>query len=142
MSYDDFFIWLKKRESLINPQDSDFWAYKDNYKMSMEMLKDLENYLTEDMMAILVYNLAAHYIIEQDYELEDGSKNPLYEKYDIANKSSGLIASASDEGSSANYHLPEFLNSMDLMAMDLMSTPYGKKAYSILLQLNIMPVLL
>lgn len=142
MSYDDFFIWLKQRESIINPANSDFWAYKDGYEQAAIMLNGLQNYFDDKLYALLIYNLATHYIIMQNYQLEDGSENPLYSKYEIADKSSGLVASASDEGSSANYHLPEFLNTMDLMAMDLFLTPYGKKVYGILLQINIMPVLL
>lgn len=140
MDYNDFYAWVNKRENL-NPQQSDFYVYEDAYTKTFHLLNGLQSYIDDFLWRDLNYNLALHFIISNPYEYE-GVINPLYNKYDIKEKSSGIISSASDESSSASYHITDALQQLDMFAMDLINTPYGKWVYGILTQLNIKTVLL
>lgn len=140
VSYDDFFAWAISRETM-TPASREFWAYQDAYEKGFLLLDGLQAYFMPSVFRKLVYNLAMHYIITNDYEY-NGQTNPLYVKYDIATKGKGIISHASDASSSATRVVTQAMQNLDYMAMDLVSTPYGKYAYSLLSSVNITPVAL
>ena len=140
LTYDDIFTFANTRETLV-PNDKDFFAYKDAYERANILIKDLQKYIDIDLYNLLIKDLTIHYIITCDYTY-DGEQNPLFVKYDIKEKSKGIISSVSDEGSSASLHINDALQSLDFLGMDLISSPYGKRAYALLSQLNIIPILL
>lgn len=140
VSYDDFYAWASNRETLM-PATRNFWAYEDAYEKGFILLDGLQAYFLPSVFRKLVYNLAMHYIITNDYEY-NGETNPLYIKYDIETKGKGIISHASDVSSAATRVVTDAMQKLDYMAMDLVSTPYGKYAYSLLSGVNITPVAL
>lgn len=141
MSFDDFWDFANKREPLIAPQDKTFWAFEDAYKRAEKMLRGLEPWCKEDTFEMLMYNLALHYIITFDFEV-DGEKNPLYVRHKIKEKADGIVNSVSDESSSASLQITDAMQQLDYFGLDLTQTPYGKFVYSLLCQINAMAVLL
>lgn len=141
ITYEDWLNWAKKRETL-SPDEAEFWAYTESWERALGLVESLQPWLNELNFRLLLYNVALHYVITVPYTNLDGSINPLYSKYGIADKLGGIVSSASDESSSASYHITKSLNDADFTTQDLMMTPYGQFAYSILEQLNVMPTLL
>ena len=141
ITYEDWLNWAKKRETL-SPDEAEFWAYTESWERASGLVESLQPWLNELNFRLLLYNVALHYVITVPYTNLDGSINPLYSKYGIADKLGGIVSSASDESSSASYHITKSLNDADFTTQDLMMTPYGQFAYSILEQLNVMPTLL
>lgn len=141
ITYEDWLNWAKKRETL-SPDEAEFWAYTESWERALGLVESLQPWLNELNFKLLLYNVALHYVITVPYTNLDGSINPLYSKYGIADKQGGIVSSASDESSSASYHITKSLNDADFTTQDLMMTPYGQYAYSILEQLNVMPILL
>lgn len=141
ITYDDWLNWAKKRETL-SPDEAEFWAYTESWERALGLVESLQPWLNELNFRLLLYNVALHYVITVPYTNLDGSINPLYSKYGIVDKQGGIVSSASDESSSASYHITKSLNDADFTTQDLLMTPYGQYAYSILEQLNVMPTLL
>lgn len=141
INYYDWYDWAKKRETL-SPDDDAFWAYEESWERAQGLVSSLQPWLSDLNYRLLLYNAALHYVITNAYTNLDGNINPLYTKYGIADKAGGIVSSASDESSSASYHITKSLNDADFTTQDLMMTPYGQYAYSILEQLNVMPTLL
>lgn len=141
ITYEDWLNWAKKRETL-SPDEDEFWAYTESWERALGLVESLQPWLNELNFRLLLYNVALHYVITVPYVNLDGSVNLLYSKYGIADKQGGIVSSASDESSSASYHITKSLNDADFTTQDLMMTPYGQYAYSILEQLNVMPTLL
>lgn len=141
ISYYDWYEWANKREQL-SPDADDFWAYEESWERAKVLVVELQPWLDEMSYRLLMYNLTLHYVITVPYTGLDGNINPLYRKYNIADKAGGIISSASDESSSASYHITKSLQDADFTTQDLITTPYGQYAYSILEQLDIMPTLL
>lgn len=139
---DKLFAWIEKREPLISPKSEDFWAYEDAIEKAAATIEGLQSWVSEAVFEMLRYNLVLHFIIVTDYVDDDGNPNPLYAKYNISEASKGIVSSASDESSSASLHITSAMNELDYFGMNLTMTPYGKEAYSILCQINAMPVLL
>lgn len=141
INYEDWYAWAKKRETL-SPDAEDFWAYTESWERALGLVESLQPWLSELNYRLLLYNVALHYVITNPYTNLDGEINPLYTKYGISDKSGGIVSSASDESSSATYHITKSLNDADFTTQDLIMTPYGQYAYSILEQMNVMPTLL
>lgn len=141
MSFEDFWDFANKREASILPQDKTFWVFEDAYKRAETMLRGLAPWCREDTFEMLMYNLALHYIITFDFEV-DGEQNPLYTKYKIKEKAEGIVNSVSDESSSASLQITDAMQQLDYFGLDLTQTPYGKFVYSLLCQINAMAVLL
>ena len=140
VNFYDFKQWAEKRETLY-PADASFWAWNDAYEKAELLLKGLEIYFMPEAYRILLYNLALHYCITTDF-IFNQQRNPLYEKYGIDEKGKGMVASASDVNSSASMVVTNAMQELDFIGQDLISTPYGKYAYSILASVNITPVAL
>lgn len=138
ISYDDFYIWVADRETL-QPQSSEFWAWKEAYVKGIALVDGLQDYFHPQVYRILAYNLCLHYCISTDFTF-NGVQNPLYVKYKMAEAGKGIVAHASDVSSSATLHIPDAMQKLDYLGMDLISTPYGKYAYGILSTVNIVPV--
>lgn len=134
----DFGDWASKREELF-PASYNFWAWEDAYEKAGLLLKGLEMYFLPEAYRLLFYNLALHYCITTDFEY-NGTQNPLYVKYSIAEKGKGIISHASDVNSSATMVVTDAMQNLDWIGQDLISTPYGKYAYGILSTVNIIPV--
>lgn len=141
LTYENWFDWAKKRETL-SPDDAEFYAYTEAWERAIGLVGSLQEWLSELNFKLLLYNVTLHYVCTAPYTNLDGSINPLYLKYGIADKQGGIVSSASDESSSASYHITKSLNDADFTTQDLMMTTYGQYAYSILEQLNVMPTLL
>lgn len=118
-----------------------FWAWEEAYEKGFMLLNGLQPYFQPEVFKKLVYNLVLHYCITTDFEY-NGTQNPLYTKYDIASSGKGIIAHASDVSSSVTRVITDAMQKLDFIGMDLISTPYGRYAYSILTSVNITPVLL
>lgn len=147
LSFDEFYAWASQRETfkpvyIPGVSTEPFWAWQDGYDKGVTLLKGLEAYFQPLVFKKLVYNLALHYCITQDFTLDDGTTNPLYIKYGIAEKGQGIISHASDVSSSVTRHITDAMQKLDFVGLDLISTPYGKYAYSLLYSVNITPVVL
>lgn len=142
---EEFVRWICEREPRFPDIDTDFWVIEEAKIKTAALIKAYQNYLAPATFKLLEFNLIAHFIIATPFEYADGDEiklNPLYTKYDIAERGKGIVTSASDESSSASIHTPEAYNTIDFMGIDLLSTPYGKYAYSMLSSVSITPVLL
>lgn len=140
IDYDNFFEWALERETLY-PASSNYWAWKDAYVKGIALVDGFQDYFHCKVFETLCYNLCLHYCITTDFTF-NGTQNPLYVKYKIAEAGKGIVAHASDVSSSATLHIPKALQDLDFIGMDLITTPYGKYAYGILSSVNIVPVLL
>lgn len=138
VSLTDFGDWASKRETLF-PANYNFWAWEDAYEKAGLLLKTLEMYFLPEAFRLLYYNLALHYCITADFEY-NGTQNPLYTKYSIADKGKGMVSHASDASSSATMVVTDAMQNLDFLGQDLVSTPYGRYAYGILSSVNIIPV--
>lgn len=135
-----WFNWASKREELY-PNDVTFYAYEEAYDKALILLEGIDFWMTSKAYELLLFNVILHYVITNPYTYENVT-NPLYAKYGISEKREGIVSSASDESSSASYHITQSIQNADFTTQDLMATPYGQYAYSVLEQLNIMPTLL
>ena len=147
LSYEELLEKVFLREPSLKPTETKFSPFVDAYEKTLSIVSGFQGYMEDFAYKQLCINLLTHYIITTRYfyEDEEGEKhlNPLYVEYDIANKKErGLVSSASDESSSASILTFESLNKGDFLMQDLMLTPYGREAYLVLEQLNIMPILL
>lgn len=134
-----FKTFIQEREPLAYLPETSY-VYELSLKKSRALLEPLVSYIQPFMLSEYAYSLALHYFICEPFKyLKDGieATNPLYTKYDIANKESGLIvSSASDESSSASYETSQLRNS-DFTTMDLMRTRYGLFVYQLIESLDI-----
>jgi len=131
--------FIAEREPLAYLPDVSY-AYDLSLKKSRAILEPLISYIQPFMLSEYAYSLALHYFICEPFTyLENGveATNPLYVKYDIANKESGLLVnSASDESSSASYETSQ-LQGSDFTTIDLMRTRYGLWVYQLIESLDI-----
>lgn len=145
LSYNDFLCWASAYEVLeLKGIKPNYRIFEDAYEKAQILCEPYFKYLSATKSAFLLkkqffYNACLHYCIVTRQELTDSSgniisQNPLYIKYDIANKSS-MVSSASDEGSSASMLVTDAMQSGDFTMLDLARTPYGMYVYSILEQL-------
>lgn len=122
--------------------DIDNWLYDFVLRKAKGVLYPLQNYIQDFILQDYAYSLALHYFICEPftYSNTDGTEsvNPLYVKYDIANKESGMIVnSASDESSSASMESIKSLQEGDFLMADLMRTRYGLWVYQLIESLDI-----
>lgn len=146
-TFDEFYAWASVRETfkpvyIPNVSTSPFWAWQDSYDKALTMLQGIQMYFQPLVYKQLVYNLALHYCITNEFLLDDGTINPLYTKYEIEKKGQGIIAHASDVSSAVTRVISDAMQKLDFIGMDLITTPYGKYVYSLLISVNITPVLL
>ena len=134
---DPFLLWCIQREPLLQSHPLPSWVIQDAIDKSHILLDGISPWLDETMYKLLYYNARLHYIITTAY-----TDNPLYKKFNIGDKRSGIVSSASDESSSASYHIIKSLNEADFTTQDLMMTSYGLYVYQILERLDIYPTLL
>ena len=150
--YENFLVWANRRENL-NFVDSDFWAWDEAFNKAKELLNGIESYTSSKQYELLLFNAALHYCITTDFtcevEIKEGDdirleplQNPLYLKYNIQENAVSFVSSASDESSSASYHITKSMQEADFLTQDLMMTPYGRYVYQILEQLSVNVVLL
>lgn len=137
MIEDEFVMWCIDRESLLKSWKVPQWVLDDASFKTHMLLQGLSGYLDGLAWQYLNFNAKLHYLITTQWE-----DNPLWQKYNIASKREGIVSSASDESSSASYHITKSLNEADFTTQDLMMTPYGQYVYSILERLDVYPTLL
>lgn len=117
------------------------WLYDFVLRKSRAIIEPIQSYIQTFILQDYAYSLALHYFICEPFEYENDGEmviNPLYEKFDIANKESGLIvSSASDESSSASMQSIKSLEEGDFLMADLMRTRYGLWVYQLIESLDI-----
>lgn len=86
---------------------------------------------TPDNQALLateaVYNLATSYLVVVNQDLSGQTAfQDLRDRYGILGKGYGLIQSASDQGTSAGYMVPESLKNLTLQDLQNLKNPWGQ----------------
>lgn len=138
----EFFAWAKPREKIDFVAEG-FWAWQDAFEKAEVLLEQVERFTSAKLYRLLYFNAVLHYFITAEFTYgADETPNPLFEKYKISDKRGGIISSASDESSSASYHITASLNEADFLTQDLMMTPYGFWVYQNLEHINANLVLL
>lgn len=90
------------------------------------------NQALPNLYATLVYNLAADFLI--NFAPDDPSAPAPYNTFwtdlratlKINSPAFGIISSASDQGTSTSYMIPESLNNLTLADLQNLKTPYGR----------------
>ncbi len=79
------------------------------------------------LYASAVYNLGGHFLVLYAMDTPPSTFwQDLRNRYQIGSMKVGLIQSASDQGSSTSYMIPEQLQNMTLADLMMMQTPWGQ----------------
>lgn len=121
--------------------DCDNWLFEFVLRKSRAIIEPIQSYIQPFILQDYAYSLALHYFIAEPFTYESEGEtltNPLYTKFDMANKESGMIVnSASDESSSASMESIKSLQEGDFLMADLMRTRYGLWVYQLIESLDI-----
>lgn len=90
----------------------------------------------DSLYTIAVYNLAGHNLLVYGVDLS-GSSDPTYFKdaraaLKLNSFVAGAVTAASDEGTSASFTEAEWAKSLTIDQLDLLKTPYGRTALSLM----------
>jgi hypothetical protein len=107
-------------------------AYDQAYNLAYWGLQTVPSQPTSpSLYAMAVYNLGCALLLE--FALDDPNANPpnsfwtdLRTKLGIYSASYGLVNSAADQGTSESMYIPDVINGMTLLDLQLMKSPWGR----------------
>lgn len=107
-----------------NPLISQFQL---SLNIALDIVNDQLNFASPDIYTLAVYNLAADRLINFGMDPQgqtvfaDARKS-----YNVFNSQLGIVVSASDNGTSSAWEVPDFIKNMTLQNLQMLKTPWGR----------------